>query len=250
MSIRWRSACAHVRRRAGHRREDRVVKRGRCCRRGPGRGASQRRPSPRPSTSGAVDDLMTDRDALDRDPSRRSAARGRPAGRPDRHRTRRSAPRPDRRWPGRQHRQTDASCPRGCCPECGRPHERQPAHVHAPDRALVQVIGDDGLAGPLIGILADPTRAEHMARADLEQAALQLVARAGAAGLGCASSGSPFGYNGAAAAGATRLRALARSSPLATSNASLGAWRPYLAGANALSGLPSKHPSAPFTSWL
>ena len=57
--------------------------------------------------------------------------------------------------------------------------ERQAAHVDAADRALVEVVGDDGLAGALIGILSDPARTQRVARADLEQRALQLVARTG-----------------------------------------------------------------------
>jgi hypothetical protein len=57
-------------------------------------------------------------------------------------------------------------------------HEREAAHVDAADPSLVEVVGDDRLADAAVGVLADPARAQHVAGADLEQRALQLVALA------------------------------------------------------------------------
>ena len=57
-----------------------------------------------------------------------------------------------------------------------RDHCDRPAgHVDAIDRALVETPGDDRVAGAVVGILADPARAEHTAIADFEQASFEVI---------------------------------------------------------------------------
>src|SRR5206468_4425185 len=55
---------------------------------------------------------------------------------------------------------------------------RVAANVHPVDRALVDAPRDDGVAGAVVGILADPARAEDAAVADFEQTAFQVIAHA------------------------------------------------------------------------
>jgi len=64
-----------------------------------------------------------------------------------------------------------------------RADQGQTAHVDSTDRALVEVVGDDRVAGSPVGVLPDPAWAQHVARADLEQRAFQLIARGPRRGL-------------------------------------------------------------------
>jgi hypothetical protein len=57
-----------------------------------------------------------------------------------------------------------------------RDHRDRPVgHVHAVDRALVEMPRDDGVAGAEIGILADPAGAQHAAIADFEQPPFEVI---------------------------------------------------------------------------
>ena len=59
--------------------------------------------------------------------------------------------------------------------DVGRDGHRQAADVDAFDRALLDAPGDHGVAGLVVGVLADPARAQHVAGADLQQPSLDLV---------------------------------------------------------------------------
>ena len=50
------------------------------------------------------------------------------------------------------------------------------ADVDAVDRALVDAPRDDRVAGAVVGILADPARAQDAAVADLEKTTFQVIA--------------------------------------------------------------------------
>src|SRR5262245_15806619 len=67
--------------------------------------------------------------------------------------------------------------------DVGRDGDRQPADVDAFDRALLDTPGNRRVARLVVGVLADPARAEHVARADLEQPAFDVV-RHGLASVG------------------------------------------------------------------
>ena len=54
-------------------------------------------------------------------------------------------------------------------------YEVQAADVDAADRAVVEVVGVERVARTSVGVLADPARAKHAARARLEQRALEFV---------------------------------------------------------------------------
>src|SRR5262249_4443949 len=58
----------------------------------------------------------------------------------------------------------------------------QPADIDTVDLALVEVVADEGVAGAVVGVLADPAGAQHVARAGLEQRAGQAVDDAGPRG--------------------------------------------------------------------
>ena len=53
--------------------------------------------------------------------------------------------------------------------------EVQARHVDALDLAVLDLIGQRGLAGAIVGVLADPTGAEGVAVANLEQVALEPI---------------------------------------------------------------------------
>jgi len=52
---------------------------------------------------------------------------------------------------------------------------RMAGDVDAVDRALVEMPGNDGVAGAEVGILADPAWAQHATIADLEQSSFQMI---------------------------------------------------------------------------
>jgi hypothetical protein len=60
--------------------------------------------------------------------------------------------------------------------------ERKSTHIHTADLPAREVVRDDRLAKAVVGIVADPAGAERLAVADLQKAALQLVALAGRSG--------------------------------------------------------------------
>jgi hypothetical protein len=60
--------------------------------------------------------------------------------------------------------------------DVGRDRDRQTVDGDAFDRALVDAPGDRRVAGLVVGVLADPARAEDIARADFQQATFDLVA--------------------------------------------------------------------------
>src|SRR5215813_7742776 len=53
--------------------------------------------------------------------------------------------------------------------------EGRSRHVDVVDLSLVEVPGDDGVAGAVVGIFADPARAEHATVADFEQTSFKVV---------------------------------------------------------------------------
>src|SRR4029079_11340751 len=56
-----------------------------------------------------------------------------------------------------------------------RQGDRAPGHVRALDGAAVEVPRQDRVAGASVGVLADPTGAEDVAGADLQQTAFDVV---------------------------------------------------------------------------
>ena len=130
--------------------------------------------------------------------------------------------------PGRPHRQAGANCPRGCCPECARP-QRASARPRPRRRSCPCRVGsDDRLAGPLIGILADPARAEHVAGAHLEQAASSCSRPPAAAGrLRGRHLALPLGVTRGGRGGDGRAPALADPLRSRRRTQDLGAWRPF-----------------------
>jgi hypothetical protein len=56
-------------------------------------------------------------------------------------------------------------------------HRAAPGDVDAGDLPAVDVVGDDAVALPAVGVLPDPAGAQHVAGADLQQGALQRVDR-------------------------------------------------------------------------
>ena len=53
--------------------------------------------------------------------------------------------------------------------------QRAPGHIDSFDRSLVEVVGDYGVAGPVVGILADPAGTENAAVADFEETPFEVV---------------------------------------------------------------------------
>jgi hypothetical protein len=56
--------------------------------------------------------------------------------------------------------------------------DRSARHVDAVDRSLVEMPGDDGVAGAVVRILSDPARAQHAAVANLQQASFEVIRHA------------------------------------------------------------------------
>src|ERR671917_1968691 len=59
--------------------------------------------------------------------------------------------------------------------EVGKADEGQARDVHAVNGALVDVVGHYGVAGAVVGVLANPAGTQHVAVADLQYAPFQLI---------------------------------------------------------------------------
>ena len=169
----------HVRRRARHRREDRVVERGDA----PVRAAVGLHRAVdlalHLQRAGAVDDRVLDLGALHRRRARPPGCARSASGPPSFPLKRRAAPPPARRWRGRPRAPRCFQLPSRMLPGmCTTPMSVSPLTSTPRILPLVEVVRDDGLAGAVVRVVSDPAGAERVAVADLQQRALELVALA------------------------------------------------------------------------